>query len=634
MDNNLIYNNLFTQNWRWDYSDNNLFEIGMSTLESVVLRAIDSLCVLFGKRLLIQVPEEERLAVPPPPERLGDDPVYDTYIADRQKLVGDCDAIMAKYSGQMPPHVLDDFTTIQNGVGLLDAAYREHDENLKAFKKAAKPVMDAAEIAFTDAMGGGGSNHDKIMFDLQSATSLQQKMNTNIGSAAGQVTNTKTTITTLEETISKLKDEIDALPSGDKKSKAKAALLLAQSGLVTVDSAYTSAKTDIISIQSMFGKLSLDDLQALSKRKSPTDDDVAQADKDLVPFTSLNETVTNFQTGTLTTLAEDISFVQSQVSDVNEILHPSPAPKPGQPRHGLWWVDWETRPTDPFKFDSEYMGQKIDFLNFFVGRIDDGNGNFALPNGFGNYAISDLATYAKQLKAKGVSPGFSIGGGGGSYDHTWLVLLNGKQTPEEVGQALAQFCKDNGFDRFDVDFEADFSPELDTAVGQMIKAFKEAAPELQITLCTYAGFYSGLPGEPDLKFLMDATKDANGKSTLDAVNIMSYTNPLDDEENWIDQWATWLTTAYGMDKSQVCCGIDDTDAHDYDPQDFMDWAVSRGYSTCHWAENLPGPDAHRTSSVDARIRKAKRSAWLRENGKLPPREGERFLTPGIVAVTI
>ena len=41
----------------------------------------------------------------------------------------------------------------------------------------------------------------------------------------------------------------------------------------------------------------------------------------------------------------------------------------------------------------------------------------------------------------------------------------------------------------------------------MILAFKKAAPDLEISLCTFAGFGNGLPWEADMKSLMDATKD-------------------------------------------------------------------------------------------------------------------------------
>lgn len=66
-------------------------------------------------------------------------------------------------------------------------------------------------------------------------------------------------------------------------------------------------------------------------------------------------------------------------------------------------------------------------------------------------------------------------------------------------------------------------------------------------------------------------------------------NPMQDEQNWIIGWANWLEQYYGFTPARVSVGIDDFDAHAYDPIVFAAWAGSMGFSTSHWAFNPAHP---------------------------------------------
>lgn len=64
---------------------------------------------------------------------------------------------------------------------------------------------------------------------------------------------------------------------------------------------------------------------------------------------------------------------------------------------------------------------------------------------------------------------------------------------------------------------------------------------------------------------------------------------MQDEQNWIIGWANWLEQYYGFTPARVSVGIDDFDAHAYDPIVFAAWAGSMGFSTSHWAFNPAHP---------------------------------------------
>jgi len=63
--------------------------------------------------------------------------------------------------------------------------------------------------------------------------------------------------------------------------------------------------------------------------------------------------------------------------------------------------------------------------------------------------------------------------------------------------------------------------------------------------------------------------------------IMSYFNPMPDEQGWVNGWANWLKTTYNFAPAQVTVGLDGA-ANAYDVNAFAAWAAAQGYSTSYW----------------------------------------------------
>jgi hypothetical protein len=127
----------------------------------------------------------------------------------------------------------------------------------------------------------------------------------------------------------------------------------------------------------------------------------------------------------------------------------------------------------------------------------------------------------------------------------------------------------------------------------LIRDFKEIDPKFQTSLCSNAGFSTW---QGAVKNILDGAMDASGNCAVDRLYIMSYYDPLNNEEAWIMQWASWLKDNYHFAPSQITVGLDDTDAHAYDITQFAEWAKEQGFSTSYWAWNPATPDSSNQST--------------------------------------
>lgn len=247
--------------------------------------------------------------------------------------------------------------------------------------------------------------------------------------------------------------------------------------------------------------------------------------------------------------------------------------------HSVWYIDWTSWFTGPpFVIPTD-----VNMINVFVGKLSFGTDGKPTMDGFGNMTLPQLKSFTAYCAAQTppIAVKVSIGGGGGSYDRCWDLLTSSNVAA--FAQGLADFCHANGVVGVDFDYEAFGSEEQEVLVGTLIKQFKAIDPNLQTSLCTNAGFGPNYPWQEVIKTIMDAASISPGHSALDRMYIMSYYDPIENEKTWVNGWANWLIQNYGFTPARVSVGIDDFDAHAYDPVVFAAWAASMGYSTAHWA---------------------------------------------------
>jgi len=261
---------------------------------------------------------------------------------------------------------------------------------------------------------------------------------------------------------------------------------------------------------------------------------------------------------------------------------PPPPPPTGGIEHAAWYIDWTAWFTGP----TYNIPTGVDTLNVFVGELTfDASGNPTL-GGFGNLNPPQLDAFVAYCKAQNppIAIKVSIGGGGGSYDNCWDVLTS--SNIQAFAQAMVNYCHAHGLSGVDFDYEEFASAEQETLVGNLIRTFKTIDPTLHTSLCTNAGFSSWMPV---IQTIFNAAMIAPNNCAVDRLYIMSYYDPLASEEAWVTQWANWAIQNYGFTPARISVGIDDFDAHAYDPVAFYNWAVSQGYSTVHWAYNPANP---------------------------------------------
>lgn len=260
--------------------------------------------------------------------------------------------------------------------------------------------------------------------------------------------------------------------------------------------------------------------------------------------------------------------------------------------NGVWELDYRSW-NDP-------IPEGVTTVNLFEGKLDIVNGKYTI-DGLNALQDGQLLSFIQKCHAHNppITVKISLGGDGGQsiYNHTWDQLMTSDGQPDETAvqafaQGMADFCHQYGVDGIDFDYEedADLGPGTpyalaqETAVGQLIGAFKAQDSSFQTSVCTNAGFSSW---EAPLQRIFAAATQ-NGVCAIDRLYIMSYTDFLSNEEGWINQWAQWASTNYGMDPAQISVGIDPTSGS-YNYDQLAQWAAQEGYSSCMWAWD-PGSD--------------------------------------------
>jgi len=275
-----------------------------------------------------------------------------------------------------------------------------------------------------------------------------------------------------------------------------------------------------------------------------------------------------------------INNLQAVANGASQPPPPPPPPPPvgGSIEHSVWYIDW----TSWFPGPTFVLPSGVNMINVFVGTMTTGMDGQPTLDGFGNLT-PELSAFTAYCAAQNppIAVKVSIGGSGGMYDRCWDFLTS--DNIQSVAQGMVNFCHAHGLVGVDFDYEEYASTDQEHLVGLLIKAFKILDPNLQTSLCTNAGFGPNFPWQQVVQTILDAATVAPGHNAVDRMYIMSYYNPMSDEQNWILGWASWLEATYGFTPARVSVGIDDFDAHAYDPVAFAAWAASMGFSTAHWA---------------------------------------------------
>ena len=274
----------------------------------------------------------------------------------------------------------------------------------------------------------------------------------------------------------------------------------------------------------------------------------------------------------------------------------APIPKVALPagsiplEHGAWYLDW-THWDFP-------IPKGVNKVRIFTGnmRLDeaqkpviDGFDCMSTSRATGKQDFSTMDDFVNRCHASGIEVDFSIGGGGGRYDHCWDALTD--ENVSSFAKAYADFCDKHKLNGADFDYEGTTSaksgPQQHKLVGRLIKEFKALNPQYQTSLCANAGFGPNYPWQKIVETILDAasTEDPiTGKKTcaVERLNIMSYYSSIAEEKTWVTGWANWLKERYNFTPSQVTVGLNNTDSHAYDIEEFASWAKAQGYSTCYW----------------------------------------------------
>lgn len=459
--------------------------------------------------------------------------------------------------------------------------YADNNATLDTFIQDCAPLQAKIAAAFAQAMGNGSNIAQKIQSDLTNAQSILSGISTKISQDFGSLN----CLQSLTAILSSLQRQINQLPDGPAKVKAQQDFNAAIMDFKTLESAIKSAEPEFNILANKFNLLNtqvLARLEALAALQNPTVQNLKEADIILSLIQKTAGEQTTFDKSAMAAVTNQLAAVRADIQKVHADI--APAPIPGKAVNDGWYIDWTT-----WQFP---IPEGLNTVNIFVGELAIVNGQPTI-NGLDGME-ANLVSFVTACHAKNISVKVSIGGGGGSYDNCWDLLT--QDNIDAFAKGLADFCQTNGVDGIDFDYEEYKSSDQEALVGTLIKQFKAEGKNrglnLQTSLCTNAGFGTSYPWQAVVQNILDA---AGG--SVDRLYIMSYYQPMDQEQGWITGWAQWLKNRYGMDASQVTVGLDDFDANAYDIGAFAKWAATQGFSTGYWAWNPATPDKSNQSAL-------------------------------------
>jgi len=524
--------------------------------------------------------------------------IYNQYLEYYNHVIGLIDEINHCYpAGSAPDNVqkdLSDLSTILTNLeAIYNADFEDSSTTLDDFIKECESLLVQADALYVDAMGGGLDIKNQINRILSSVVKWSTDAKQTLLQYQDQLATDNDALSYLQGEIAQLQAEIDSVEDPQLREKAQEDLNQTIIVLVQMEEQISNVgdlmQAELLAVDNLSKKDGvIDQLQQLADIPEPTEDDLTQAQvlQDSVnPVKEQMNAVANL----FDQINSSINQIQSGIRKVKLDLNPLP-PSGNGVEDGAWYIDW----TMWFGSAPFPIPEGVNNINMFVGTFVEKDGHPSI-DGFGNMSLDLLDAFVKQCHEHDppIKVKVSVGGGGGAYDHCWDAIT--AENVEAYADGIVQFCHNHNVDGVDFDYETYDSPEQETLVGTLIRLFKQKDPALETSLCANAGFDTWVG---HVKNVYDASVDPDtGKCMIDRYYIMAYYNSIEEEKVWVNQWADWLMTNYDYAPEQVAVGIDDFDAHAYDPDEMKAWARNMGYSTCHWAYDPARPSVKRALSA-------------------------------------
>ena len=482
----------------------------------------------------------------------------------------------------------------------LHQAYSKKHEDARAtlgdFKKCVVEINRQATLAFNKALGKETTlsdsieeQHVKAQKSIETLAGEIKKHEASIAALSVEAKKIKAQMKPLEEQIAK---EVHDDPKGSK-SSAHYKLDEIKASLQEAETEREAGIAQLDTLRELFENVThpedgtLPELTKLAKMSEPRMADLTQARKLVGEIQEGLNYAKDILEATLQVVREKQRLALAAISPVQKVAL---APATGSIRieNGAWYIDW-TRWDFP-------VPKGVNKIRVFTGNMRLNEAKKPVVDGFdcmstsrttGKEDFKAMADFIDRCLAKDIEVDFSIGGGGGRYDHCWDALTD--ENVPEFAKAYADFTSKHRFKGADFDYESSRGGiEQHKRVGRLIKEYKAINPQFQTSVCTNAGFGPNFPWQKTIETILDAasTEDPITKKKTCAVerlNIMSYYNSIAEEKAWITGWATWLKERYNFTPSQGTVGLNNTDSHAYDIEELADWAKSQGYSTWYWS---------------------------------------------------
>ena len=263
--------------------------------------------------------------------------------------------------------------------------------------------------------------------------------------------------------------------------------------------------------------------------------------------------------------------------------------------NSVWVEDW-TANLDTDAYIAK-LPRGVNCINVFVGQLTFVNGAASIngysldtpgqPAGTGAFPdMASLADFVQRCEDAGLSVKLSIGGQAGTtFGNSWNVLTADNVT--DFAQALIDLCNAVHADGADFDEELE-DTNIATLAGQMAGKFKDLAPYLATSYCVYGGCDANGPWHATNTVFLQYAVTANNWCAIDRIAAMTYYDgcTLDQNEQFMLSWNTWLAQQHGFTSYRISAGVDPNDPttspNDGSLATWIQFAASNNLSTAIW----------------------------------------------------
>lgn len=273
----------------------------------------------------------------------------------------------------------------------------------------------------------------------------------------------------------------------------------------------------------------------------------------------------------------------------------NPKSDPMAYENSTWVEDWSANlDTDAY---IEALPRGVNTIHIFVGELALVDGKASIngytldtpgqPAGTGAFPdVAALTDFVKRCKEAGVTVKLSIGGQPGTtFGNSWSVLTS--NNVNDFAQAMVDLCHKTTADGVDFDEELEDTGIAQLA-GQMAGKVKDLDGSLATSYCVYGACSSSGPGHPTNAVFLQYAVTSNNSSAIDRVYVMAYYDgyTLQQNEQAMLSWNTWLAAQYGFTSARISAGLDPNDpitsSNDGSLTTWVQFAAQNAFSTAIW----------------------------------------------------